>query len=567
MNPKRVALYIRVSSAQQVDDGYGLDFQKRDLEQLVQFKSHNDGWFTKPEWLFVDEGISGATMNRPAFQKMMKMVQKKKFDVVAVWKIDRMSRSLSDLLKTFEELQQHGVNFYSLKEGMDFGKGAIGTLTLQLLGSLSQYEKSMIKARTAEGRLASAKAGNIPGRSLPYGYKRDEKAEKKTVTIIKEEAEWVHQIFMWFYFDKMNFNQIANRLNQLKVDKGLLANKRSKNTPWTGHRIKGMLQNSSYSGNYSATIKNSDGVPQTVLIPIEPIIATDLFENTQLRIEDVANGNKSKGRKSTRFLLSRKIYDTESGKRYVGYKRSKDAKISYRRQKHTAPDGTVFLNMEVPAKPLEESIKRLISDIVIRPEDLYAKYVEAHITNDNRVKIVTEFNHVLHQKEQLESREAAIHEDYFAGTISAEMRQKLLERHEESLKNVNKQFERIEQQKLAFDFLEKSKIQMHEFAKILKERIHTLSQSEWKRLIGVIIEKIELTKDETKWKGKVFLALQREIEVHNKDKCEPIFDLRLAEKSTSTKQSCVRGNRSDYIPQLICFKIYIPRRQRDRKTK
>ena len=103
--PLRVAFYIRVSTDEQVKDGYGIEYQTQDLIDLVKHKSKHHHWVTDPKWHFVDPGCTGADLNRPAFQKMMTEAKKGSFDLVAVWKIDRLSRDLSHLLKTFAQLK------------------------------------------------------------------------------------------------------------------------------------------------------------------------------------------------------------------------------------------------------------------------------------------------------------------------------------------------------------------------------------------------------------------------------------------------------------------------------
>ena len=101
----RVAFYIRVSTDEQAKDGYGLPMQLRGLEDMMEYRGKFHHWIHEKEWLYIDDGYSGSDLNRPEYKRLMKDIKAKKYDMVAVWKIDRLSRNLSHLLATFESLQ------------------------------------------------------------------------------------------------------------------------------------------------------------------------------------------------------------------------------------------------------------------------------------------------------------------------------------------------------------------------------------------------------------------------------------------------------------------------------
>ncbi len=98
---------------------------------------------------------------------MMEKARNKEFDLVAVWKIDRLSRNLTHLLKTFEELKEYWVSFFLLKENIDFS-WAIWKLTFQIFWALSEFERNMIRTRTTEWKMASARAGNYKWINFEY---------------------------------------------------------------------------------------------------------------------------------------------------------------------------------------------------------------------------------------------------------------------------------------------------------------------------------------------------------------------------------------------------------------
>lgn len=116
----RVAFYIRVSTEEQKKDGYGTDMQIQGLQDMIAYRSKVSGWTHDKKNEYYDLGCTGADLNRPEFKRMMQDAKDGKFDMIAVWKIDRLSRNLSHLLSTFEILQQNKVGFFSLKENIDF---------------------------------------------------------------------------------------------------------------------------------------------------------------------------------------------------------------------------------------------------------------------------------------------------------------------------------------------------------------------------------------------------------------------------------------------------------------
>ncbi len=550
MHKKRVALYIRVSTQEQVKEGFGLVYQQQNLNDLVAFKAKTDGWITKPEWCFVDEGLSGATLKRPAYQRLMKAVKRKAFDIVVVWKIDRISRSLSDLLKVYETLQKYDVGLYSLKENMDYGS-VVGKLSLQLLGSIAEFEKSNTRARCAEGRLASARAGNVTITTAPYAYKRVRTEQGARLQIVTELVEWVRKMYTWFVHEHKTYEEITRQLQLMEAPKGT-ASKQSKAVKWRAAHVKRILQNETYTGNLRTTIKDSENQPQEVVIPVPKIIDKGLYEAAQERIGSISKTNKTKGRKSLRFLLSRKLYDTETGKRYVGYKRSKDARLQYRRQGYFAADGTRFKNTEVPAEPLERFVKELITSLVCTPEQMYEQYLAQQKKGVQLEEITAKLHTIIEKIKSIETRQVAIHEDFYAGNISHEMREKLLETSKLKTEKLTEMREIMEKKLKAALELHQSAHSFEAFSALYKSRIEYLSQAKWKQLIHLVIEKISLTKHDNYIDAVVELALPNP---QNKPKCEPDFDYRFVSEETSHQCNAPCGTTEKFITRVIQLNI------------
>lgn len=199
---KRTALYIRVSTQEQAQEGYSIGEQK---ERLIAYCKAHD-WSIAD--IYVDGGYSGGNLKRPAIQKLMS--ETSKFDVVLVYKLDRLSRSQRDTLYLIEEIfLKNNIDFVSMQESFDtsspFGRAMIG-----LLAVFAQLEREQIKERTQMGRMARAKKGLFHGGcNIPIGYDYQD----GKLIINPYEAEQVREIFD-LYMSGKSLSTIAKIMRQ-----------------------------------------------------------------------------------------------------------------------------------------------------------------------------------------------------------------------------------------------------------------------------------------------------------------------------------------------------------------
>jgi DNA invertase Pin-like site-specific DNA recombinase len=152
MKPKRAALYTRVSSGEQ-----NTEAQECALRDYVRRR----GWTVHK--IYRDQGLSGASANRPALNEMLQDCRRGSVDVVIVWKFDRFARSLKALISGLELCRALGIDFVSVTEAVDTSLPA-GELAFQMIGAVAQFERSLIGERVKSG-LANAKAkGKVLGR-------------------------------------------------------------------------------------------------------------------------------------------------------------------------------------------------------------------------------------------------------------------------------------------------------------------------------------------------------------------------------------------------------------------
>lgn len=252
----KVALYVRVSTTSQLEEGYSIEEQKAKLESYCDIKD----WHVYK--VYTDGGFSGSTTERPALEQLIKDAQSKLFDTVLVYKLDRLSRSQKDTLYLIEDIfLKNNIEFVSLLENFDtstpFGRAVIG-----LLSVFAQLEREQIKERMQLGKLGRAKAGkSMMWAKTSYGY--DYNKDTGTMTVNEYEALAVKEIYA-SYLAGMSITKLRDKINE----------EYPKQPAWSYRTIRGILANPVYCG-----LNQYKG--QTFQGTHKAIISLDDFEQTQ----------------------------------------------------------------------------------------------------------------------------------------------------------------------------------------------------------------------------------------------------------------------------------------------
>ena len=194
------ALYIRVSTDAQYEEGYSVDAQKEKLEQYCKLKDITDYEF------YIDGGWSGSNIQRPEMKRMIDNIIKKQVAAVIVYKLDRLSRSQKDTVFLLEDVFiPNGCNFISLNENFDtttpYGKAMIGILSV-----FAQLERENIRERTRMGMQERVKAGLwMGGGRVPFGYSYD---PTQDILVPNEHADDVRQMYE-LYLQGYSTTQLA----------------------------------------------------------------------------------------------------------------------------------------------------------------------------------------------------------------------------------------------------------------------------------------------------------------------------------------------------------------------
>ena len=185
----RCAIYTRVSTDSGLEQDFNsLDNQREASEAYIKSQAH-EGWKLLRE-RYDDGGFSGGTTERPALQRLLEDIKAKRIDIVVVYKVDRLTRSLSDFAKLVELFDACGVSFISVTQSFNTTT-SMGRLTLNMLLSFAQFEREITGERIRDKVAASKKKGIWMGGAVPIGYR----VENRALHIVEAEAEFIRMLF------------------------------------------------------------------------------------------------------------------------------------------------------------------------------------------------------------------------------------------------------------------------------------------------------------------------------------------------------------------------------------
>jgi site-specific DNA recombinase len=185
----RCAIYTRVSTENGLEQEFNsLDNQREASEAYVRSQAH-EGWKLIRD-RYDDGGFSGGSMERPALARLLDDVRARRVDVIVVYKVDRLTRSLADFAKLVELFDEYDVSFISVTQAFNTTT-SMGRLTLNMLLSFAQFEREITGERIRDKVAASKKRGIWMGGAVPFGYR----VENRGLHIVEEHAEFVRALF------------------------------------------------------------------------------------------------------------------------------------------------------------------------------------------------------------------------------------------------------------------------------------------------------------------------------------------------------------------------------------
>ncbi|NFG59313.1 recombinase family protein [Clostridium botulinum] len=269
-NIKKLAIYTRVSTIEQSEEGYSIDEQERLLRRWAEknnYEVYN---------CYSDRGISGkAIKNRPALKDLLKDAEDKKFDMVIVWKINRISRKLIHVLEISDILEKNNIAFKSYSEAFDNSTPS-GKMQFQMMALVGEFERGTIAQNVKMGMCAKAKAGEWCGGQVlgydlvPVEKQQGAKRTKTVLTINEREAESVRFIFNEYASGK-GYKAITNQLNKLGY-------KTKKGNNFSVGSIRDILTNPVYIGKIRYNVRQNWSEKRRRNINTNPIITDGIHK-------------------------------------------------------------------------------------------------------------------------------------------------------------------------------------------------------------------------------------------------------------------------------------------------
>src|SRR6202047_1717515 len=300
----RCAIYTRKSSEEGLEQAFNsLDAQREACAAFILSQKH-EGWTVLPG-LYDDGGFSGGTMERPALKRLIADIEEGQIDVVVVYKVDRLTRALSDFAKLVEVFDRRGVSFVSITQQFNTTT-SMGRLTLNVLLSFAQFEREVTGERIRDNIAASKRKGLWVGGNLPLGYEmKDGK-----IAVVEEEAELVRTIFRR-YLELGGVNELLRDLRErnIRTKSRLLSTGATRGgIPFGRGTLYYLLSNHFYIGEVK--YKNE-------ILPGEqpPIMDRALFEGVRQKCPDQWS-HRTVARNKSDQLLAGLLFD-DSGPRLI----------------------------------------------------------------------------------------------------------------------------------------------------------------------------------------------------------------------------------------------------------
>lgn len=267
----RVAIYCRVSTMEQAEEGYSIGEQER----LIKEYCINKGYEVYK--VFSDAGISGKDIvHRPAIQELLKDATEKKFDMVMSWKINRLSRKLEDAIKIVNTLDRYGISYLSYSERFESGTPA-GKMQFQMMALVGEFERNTIAQNVKMGMKAKARSGEWCGGMAPLGYRwvsmegtENSSRKKSRLEVEETEAETVRIIYEMYASGK-GYKAIVGYLNKRGY-------KTKRGNAFSVAQLRTILTNPVYIGKVRFNVRRDWNEKRRNNINPNPIIAEGIHE-------------------------------------------------------------------------------------------------------------------------------------------------------------------------------------------------------------------------------------------------------------------------------------------------
>ena len=313
----RCAIYTRVSTDQGLEQDFNsLDAQHEASQAYIRSQAHA-GW-TLLRGKYDDGGFSGGHTDRPALQRLLADVRSGKIDVIVVYKVDRLTRSLADFAKLVELFDKHNVSFVSVTQQFNTTT-SMGRLTLNVLLSFAQFEREVTSERIRDKISASKRKGLWVGGMVPLGYD----SKERRITVNEAEADRVRMIFR-SYLKLGSLNLLMADLRQQGIVTKVRTLKTGKTVggiPFSRWPLAHLLRNRFYIGEVPFKGEVLDGEQPRIL-------DRDVFDAVQAKLSEQTTNHRTT-RMNSEALLTGRIFDDRGNRMSPSHVRKGGRKYRY----------------------------------------------------------------------------------------------------------------------------------------------------------------------------------------------------------------------------------------------
>jgi site-specific DNA recombinase len=500
-NDRKIACaLVRVSSEEQARGGYGLEFQEQDIRT---FCTRNNVELLR---VFRDEGYSGATANRPGFQEMLDWARQKRFQMLVIWKLDRLFRDTKLTLQTVDELASLDIEVRSVQES--FTHDSNGRFLLTIFAAGAEKERRDIALRMYSGRLASARKGTWVFGGVPFGYRYHPK--RKALVIDKDEAKVVRQMFHWLVEQKLTLYKLQMRINELRIPtrSDRLGRKKPSGTSgwWAKRTIGRILTNPVYRGEVTsgsrsavkATRLQSEGSGISIKTP--PLISNSLFEKVQVQLSE--NRERSPRRTKELYLLRGLMVCGQDHRRMQAARQTVDRgrKVSYRYYSCTGtrkgvsavrcPSRAVSESRIAP--PVWASLTQLLSD----PATVLKQITEYRIKKLGREEAEARLADFTLQRQRTLERRRRLIELYLAQSIERDIFRAESLKLQSEIRRIDEELARIKNMTVAEDAIAERARTVEQLYRRYQTKLALASDKIKREILTLFIKQITVRGDD-----------------------------------------------------------------------
>lgn len=509
---RQTAIYARVSSQRQKEG----DTIKSQLDALLSY-ANQEGYRVNDNWIFLDDGISGKSLQRPALDELRDIIRSETIDCVLVYSTDRLARNYSHQIILLEEFKKYGVRVCFLKNP-PVGDTPEAEMLNHFQGIFAEYERTLILDRSRRGKIYKAKQGNpvcLP--SVAYGYKRVRNGQGISIEICEDSARVVKEIFRLYVYEKKTISEICRVLTQAGIR---TANDRP---AWISSSIRHMLKNTAYIGTaYFGKTEVSNGVTDRIRhyrsgkslqpkharktvseekwlpIPMPAIISESDFEQAQIQLKV----NRELASRNTKepSLLQGLVFCGECGNPF--YKRSRKYKDLVRSYYYCRSHGDRKLKkcsngwtyqQELDDLVYNETMKLLQNPFLVRAELSRRAAESSDQENYERQEISykKELSKITQERDRLLDA-------YQSGLIDLESLKKRYQESDKRRSTIEKEIKRIQALRFDNENMDDLEKGLENALKAMKLSAKNLCLKEKQKTVRLLIEKIVIYPTEVK---------------------------------------------------------------------